>query len=60
MSAMDDAMNTLRTAVDAAMAKAKADAIGSVAGEQETADAAKVAQFAAEIAPPAAEQSAPQ
>ena len=58
MSAMDDAMNTLRTAVDAAMAKA--DAIGSVAGEQETADAAKVAQFAAEIAPPAAEQSAPQ
>jgi hypothetical protein len=60
MSAMDDAMSTLRTAVDAAIAKARADAVGPAVGAQETADAAKVAEFAAQIEPLAAEPSAPQ
>jgi hypothetical protein len=60
MSTMDDAMTTLRAAVDAAIAKARTDAIGPAVSDQETADAAKVAEFAAQLDPAAAEQSAPQ
>jgi hypothetical protein len=59
MSAMDDAMNTLRTAFNAAITKARADAAGPAVSEQETADAAKVSAFAAEIAP-SPQDSAPQ
>ena len=61
MSVMDDAMTTLRTAVNAAIAKAKADAAGPATGEQEAADAAKVTAFATEISSPSrAEEPAPQ
>jgi len=61
MSAMDDAMTTLRTAVNAAIAKARADAAGPATREQEAADAATVTAFAAEISSPSrAEEPAPQ
>ena len=61
MSAMDDAMITLRAAFNGAIAKAKAEAAGPAVSDQETADAAKVTAFAAEIAPPTpTEETAPQ